>query len=101
MAATLANSFQLPPLALVLGVVALGLCGLRHEKNGGQQMTSQPKRLRQLELIGAILLEVDRQGFRTISVEDLDAIREAADTIVAAVGQRDGAKTVDNPQSIG
>ena len=64
-------------------------------------MTSQPKRLRQLELIGAILLEVDRQGFKTVSVQDLDSIRQAADTIVAAVGQRGGAKTVDNPQSIG
>jgi hypothetical protein len=51
-------------------------------------MSSQPKRLRQLELIGAILLEVDRQGINTVSVQDMNAIREAADTIVAAVGQR-------------
>jgi len=63
-------------------------------------MTSQPKRLRQLELIGAILLEVDRQGINTVSVQDMDAIREAADNIVAAVGQRAAAKTVDKPHSI-
>jgi hypothetical protein len=67
----------------------------------GQQMTSQPKRLRQLELIGAILLEVDRQGFKLISRQDLDAIREAADTLVAAVGQRGGAKTVDTTKASG
>jgi hypothetical protein len=33
-------------------------------------------------------LEVDRQGFKTVSVQDMDAIRQAADTLVASVGQR-------------
>jgi len=63
-------------------------------------MTNQPKRLIQLELIGAILLEVDRQGIKRISRDDMDAIVAATDTIVAAVGQCRGAKTVDNPKAI-
>jgi hypothetical protein len=50
-------------------------------------MTSQPKRLRQLELIGAILIEVDRQGIKMISQQEMNAIIQAADTIVAAVGR--------------
>jgi hypothetical protein len=62
-------------------------------------MSSQPKRLIQLELIGAILLEVDRQGFKLISRQDMDAIREAADTIVAAVGQPADKKTVDTTKA--
>lgn len=43
--------------------------------------------LRQLELISAILFEVDRQGVKSVSWTDLEAIREAADAIVAAVGR--------------
>jgi hypothetical protein len=39
-------------------------------------------------------------GFAWFEEVEAEDIRQAADTIVAAVGQRDGAKTVDNPQSI-
>jgi hypothetical protein len=45
--------------------------------------------LRQLELISAILFEVDRQGVKSVSWDELQVIREAADAIVAAVGQDD------------
>jgi hypothetical protein len=61
-------------------------------------MRSQPKRLIQLELIGAICIEVDRQGFKAISAQDLDAIIKAADTIVAAVGQREDATQLNDEQ---
>jgi NADPH-dependent glutamate synthase beta subunit-like oxidoreductase len=61
-------------------------------------MTSQRKRLSQLELVSAILLEVDRQGIKTVSVQDMNAIREAADTIVAAVGQRADATQLTDEQ---
>jgi hypothetical protein len=39
-------------------------------------------------------------GFEWFEEVEAEGIRESADTIVAAVGQRGGAKTVDNRQSI-
>lgn len=56
---------------------------------GGNLGPAIRPRLRQLELISAILFEVDRQGVKSVSWDELQVIREAADAIVAAVGHDD------------
>ena len=58
-------------------------------KTGGSLGPAIRPRLRQLELISAILFEVDRQGVKSVSWDELQVIREAADAIVAAVGRDD------------
>ena len=50
-------------------------------------MTQQPPKIQQLELISAILFEIDRQGVKKVSWQEIEVIRTAADAIVAAIGK--------------
>lgn len=45
-------------------------------------------RLDQMRLISAILFEIDRQGIKTVTHDELNAVRIAADTVVAVVNHK-------------